>query len=141
MLGTPIPLPKGTAWFNIVWQYGIKHDGRKKARATCDGSSRGNVVRVHDHTYAGTPDHIGQRIFFAACAAENFVIYGSDASNAFAEASPPRQGINLHADRSFREWWVWKGRTPLPEGYVVPLLSAMQGHPEAPCLDPGCNAI
>ena len=134
MLGTPIPLPNGTARFNIVWQYGIKHDGRKKARATCDGSSRGNVVRVHDHTYAGTPDHIGQRIFFAACAAENLVIYGSDASNAFAEASPPRQGINLHADRSFREWWVWKGRTPLPEGYVVPLLSAMQGHPEAPRL-------
>ena len=134
MLGTPIPLPNGTARFNIVWQYGIKHDGRKKARATCDGSSRGNVVRVHDHTYAGTPDHIGQRIFFAACAAENLVIYGSDASNAFAEASPPRQGINLHADRSFREWWVWKGRPPLPNGYVVPLKSAMQGHPEAPRL-------
>ena len=134
MLGVPIPLPHGTARFNIVWQYGVKHDGRKKARATCDGSSRGNVVRVHDHTYAGTPDHIGQRIFFAACAAENLVIYGSDASNAFAEASPPRQGINLHADRSFREWWVWKGRPPLPDGYVVPLKSAMQGHPEAPRL-------
>jgi hypothetical protein len=92
------------------------------------------VVRVLDHTYAGTPDHIGQRIFFAACAAENLVIYGSDASNAFAEASPPRQGINLHTDRSFREWWVWKGRPPLPDGYVVPLKSAMQGHPEAPRL-------
>ena len=134
MLGTPIPLPTGSARFNIVWQYGVKHDGRKKARATCDGSSRGNVVRVLDHTYAGTPDHIGQRIFFAACAAENLVIYGSDASNAFAEASPPRQGINLHTDRSFREWWVWKGRPPLPDGYVVPLKSAMQGHPEAPRL-------
>ena len=134
MLGTPCPLPVGASRFNIVWQYDVKQDGRKKARATCDGSTRGNVVRILDHTYAGTPDHIGQRIFFAACAAENLVIYGSDASNAFAEASPPKQGINLHADRSFREWWVWKGRPPLPEGYVVPLQSAMQGHPEAPRL-------
>ena len=134
MLGTPCPLPEGSSRFNIVWQYDIKQDGRKKARATCDGSTRGNVVRVLDHTYAGTPDHIGQRIFFAACAAENLLIYGSDASNAFAEARPPKQGINLHADRSFREWWVWKKRPPLPEGYVVPLLSAMQGHPEAPRL-------
>jgi hypothetical protein len=134
MLGTPCPLPTGSSWFNIVWQYDIKQDGRKKARATCDGSTRGNVVRVLDYTYAGTPDHIGQRVFFATCAAENLVIYGSDASNAFAEASPPKQGINLHADRSFREWWVWKGRSPLPDGYVVPLQSAMQGHPEAPRL-------
>ena len=62
------------------------------------------------------------------------LIFGSDASNAFAEAAPPKQGINLHADQSFREWWVWKGRPPLPDGYVVPLLSAMQGHPEAPRL-------
>ena len=134
MLGTPCPLPAGSSRFNIVWQYDVKSDGRKKARATCDGSTRGNVVRVLDHTYAGTPDHIGQRIFFAACAAENLLIYGSDASNAFAEASPPKQGINLNADRSFREWWIWKGRSPLPDGYVVPLLSAMQGHPEAPRL-------
>jgi hypothetical protein len=56
MLGTPCPLPEGSSRFNIVWQYDIKQDGRKKARATCDGSTRGNVVRVLDHTYAGTPD-------------------------------------------------------------------------------------
>ena len=64
MLGTPCPLPEGAMKFNIVWQYDVKHDGRKKARATCDGSTRGNVVRVLDHTYAGTPDHVGQRIFY-----------------------------------------------------------------------------
>ena len=134
MLGVPCPLPYGAMKFNIVWQYDIKHDGRKKARATCDGSTRGNVVRVLDHTYAGTPDHVGQRIFYGTCAAENLLVYGSDASNAFAEAGPPRQGINLLIDRSFREWWVSKGRSPLPDGWVVPLLSAMQGHPESPRL-------
>ena len=134
MLGVPCPLPKGAMKFNIVWQYDIKHDGRKKARGTCDGSTRGNVVRVLDHTYAGTPDHVGQRIFFGTCAAENLIVYGSDASNAFAEAGPPRQGINLFIDRSFREWWVSKGRSPIPDGWVVPLLLAMQGHPESPRL-------
>ena len=134
MLGVPCPLPKGAMKFLIVWQYDIKHDGRKKARATCDGSTRGNVVRILDHTYAGTPDHVGQRIFYGTCAAENLLVYGSDASNAFAEAGPPRQGINLFIDRSFREWWVSKGRPPIPDGWVVPLLSAMQGHPESPRL-------
>jgi hypothetical protein len=134
MLSVPCPLPHGAMKFNIVWQYDIKHDGRKKARATCDGSTRGNVVRVLDHTYAGTPDHIGQRIFYGICAAENLLVFGSDASNAFAEAGPPRQGINLFIDRSFREWWVSKGRPPIPEGWVVPLQSAMQGHPESPRL-------
>lgn len=134
MLGKPCPLPPYAHGFNIVWQYAQKHDGRKKARATCDGSTRGNVVRVLDHTYANTSDHIGQRLFYSVCAAENFVIFGSDAANAFAEANPPRQGIHLIADASFRDWWIHKGRDPLPPGWVIPLRSAMQGHPESPRL-------
>ena len=89
MLGTPCPLPPGLQWFNIVWQYDIKPDGCKKARAMCDRSTRGNAVRVLDHTYARTPDHVGQRVFMGTCAAENYIIYGGDASNAFAEAGPP----------------------------------------------------
>jgi hypothetical protein len=27
-----------------------------------------------------------------------------------------------------------QNRPPIPHGHVIPLLSAMQGHPESPCL-------
>ncbi len=36
-------------------------------------------------------------------------------------------------DRAFNKWWVnHKKRPPIPDGHVIPVLSAMQGHPESP---------
>ncbi len=67
--------------------------------------------------------------------AENLLIYDADVSNAFAEATPPKQGFYIHPDQAFREWWVnHKERAPTPDGAVIPILSAMQGHPESPRL-------
>jgi hypothetical protein len=67
---------------------------------------------------------------------ENLVIYGADVSNAFAEAPPPKQCFYIRPDRAFLEWWASKtdGRKPIPPGYVIPVMSAMQGHPESPRL-------
>jgi len=63
------------------------------------------------------------------------LIFGADVSNAFAEAPPPKQGFFIRPDRAFNEWWVQhKNRPPIPDGYVIPILSAMQGHPESPRL-------
>jgi len=62
-------------------------------------------------------------------------VYGADVSNAFAEAPPPKQGFYVYPDRAFHEWWVHrKNQPPLADGYVIPNLSAMQGHPESPRL-------
>jgi len=48
---------------------------------------------------------------------------------------PPKQGFYIHPDRAFREWWNnHKKRPPISEGDVIPILSAMQGHPESPRL-------
>ena len=42
MFGDPVLVLKGSAMFNLVWTYAVKEvDGRKKARCTCDGSTRG----------------------------------------------------------------------------------------------------
>ncbi len=67
---------------------------------------------------------------------ENLLIYGADVSNAFAEAPPPKQGFNIWPDKTFLEWWTSKkdGRKTIPPGYVIPVLLAMQGHHESPCL-------
>jgi hypothetical protein len=68
-------------------------------------------------------------------AAENLVVHGADVCNAFAEAPPLKQGFYLRPDKAFHDWWEnHKGQPPIPAGHVVPILSAMQGHPESPHL-------
>ena len=136
MIGEPVLVRDGNAVFNLVWTYAVKEvDGRKKARCTCDGSTRGGQVRVLDYTYANSPDHTCSRLFYAIAAAENLVIFGADVSNAFAEAPPPKQGFYIRPDSAFNAWWtLHKGRPPIPNNHVIPILSAMQGHPEAPRL-------
>ncbi len=69
-------------------------DGQKKARCTCDGSSRSGQVRVLDHTYANI------------ATAENLILYGVDVSNAFAKASPPKQRFFVRTDVTFQAWWT-----------------------------------
>ncbi|KAL7488574.1 hypothetical protein ACHAW6_014164 [Cyclotella cf. meneghiniana] len=135
MFGTPCKPTKKSAVFNLIWTYLIKkEDGRKKARCTCDGSTRGGQVRVLDHTYANSLDQTGSRLFYALTAAENMMCFGADVSNAFGDAPPPKQGFFIRPDTAFKEWWIAKGREPIPKGYVIPVLAAMQGHPESPRL-------
>jgi hypothetical protein len=74
-------------------------------------------------------------LFYAVAAAENLLVYGADVSNTFAEAPPPKQGFFIRPDRAFNEWWVQhKHLPPIPPSRVIPVLSAMQGHPESPRL-------
>ena len=49
-----------------------------------------------------------------------------------AEAPPPKQGFFICPDRTFNAWWV-KHKQPPPScpNHVIPMLSAMQGHPES----------
>jgi len=136
MLGQPHMPSREDSIFHLVWTYNIKAlDGRKKARCVCDGSPRAGQARILDETYANCVDQTSSRMFYAICAAENLLIYGADVSNAFAEAPPPKQGFYIYPDRAFIEWWeTHKHFPPLPAGAVIPVLSAMQGHPESPRL-------
>jgi hypothetical protein len=119
-----------------VWTYAIKAvDSQKKARWACDGSPRSGQAKILDETYANCVDQTSSRIFYAIAAAENLLVYGADVSNTFAEAPPPKQGFYIHPDCAFREWWtIHKQHPPIPDGAVIPILSAMQGHPESPRL-------
>jgi hypothetical protein len=78
-------------------------------------------------------DQTSAHLFYAVAATENLLVYRADVSNAFAEALPPKQGFYIRPDRAFNEWWVQhKSRPPIPSGQVIPILLAMQGHPESP---------
>jgi hypothetical protein len=135
MFGEPVKPTKKSAVFNLIWTYLIKKDdGRKKARCTCDGSNRGGQVRVLDYTYANSLDQTGSRAFYGVATGENMMCFGADVSNAFGDAPPPKQGFFIRPDTAFKEWWIAKGKDPIPEGYVIPVLAAMQGHPESPRL-------
>ena len=136
MFGAPVLVRDGNAVFNLVWTYAVKEvDSRKKARCTCDGSTCGGHVRVLDYTYANSPDHTCSCLFYTLAAAENLMIFGADVSNAFDEAPPPKQGFYIRPDLAFKAWWtLHKGRPLIPANHVIPVLSAMQGHPEAPRL-------
>jgi hypothetical protein len=49
MFGQPVVVSDISAVFNLIWTYAVKEvDGRKKARCTCDGSTRGGQVRILD---------------------------------------------------------------------------------------------
>ena len=136
MFGDPVAPKDGNAIFHLVWTYNIKAvDGRKKARCVCNGSSRSGQVRVLAETYANCVEQTSARLFYAVSAAENMLIFGADVSNAFAEAPPPKQPFFIRPDRAFNEWWTNHLKRPaIPPGHIIPVLKAMQGHPESPRL-------
>jgi hypothetical protein len=96
---------------------------------------RSGMVRVLTETYANCIDQTSAHLFYAIAAAKNLLVFGADVSNAFAEAPPPKQGFFIHPDRAFHKWWVThKKLPPIPPSHVIPVLSAMQGHPKSPRL-------
>ncbi len=136
MFGTPVPQEDGMAVFHSVWTYAIKAvDSRKKARWACDGSPRSGQAQILNETYANCVDQTSARLFYAIAAAENLTVYGADVSNAFSEAPPPKQGFYIDPAWAFHDWWVQhKKRPPIQPREVIPILSAMQDHPESPRL-------
>jgi hypothetical protein len=136
MSGDPVPTKEGDAIFHLVWTYNIKAvDGRKKARCVCDGSTRSGKVLILAETYANCVEQTSSRLFYAVTATGNLLVFGADVSNAFAEAPPPKQPFFIRPDRAFHEWWVKHlKRDKIPDGQMIPVLLAMQGHPESPRL-------
>jgi deoxyuridine 5'-triphosphate nucleotidohydrolase len=130
--GEPCQLPKDANVLNLLWCYNVKTDGTLKARMVCNGRPSNKNTAIFGYTYAKSLDHVGSRIFWAASASKNFVVRGADASNAFAEADAPKIPLFVRVNEQFREWWTEKmKRPPIPEGYVLPVNKAIQGHPEA----------
>jgi hypothetical protein len=136
MFGPPVAATSDDAVFNLVWSYGFQVvDGHKKSRCTCDGSPCSGQVCILDEKYANCIDQMSARLFYGVAAVENLIVYGAGVSNAFAEAPLPKQGFFIWPDNAFLAWWTeYLKRPPIPKGHVIPILSAMQGHPESPWL-------
>ena len=85
-------------------------------------------------TYAACVEQPIHRLTWAILASMNYVGVGFDVSNAFAEAPPPDEQYYMKVDAQFRDWWESQGRPPIPEGYVIPVMKNLQGHPLGPRL-------
>ena len=134
MFSTSQPIPTGTNKLPFMWTYVVKEDGTKKARAPCNGSPRMQGTVTLGETYAASLDQTASRIFWALSAVNNHIVIGADASNAFAEAPAPIAPLYMTLETQFHSWWRSKGRPPIPDGYGVRVLKAIQGHPESPRL-------
>lgn len=62
------------------------------------------------------------------------LVLGADASNAFAEAPAPKAPLYVIVDQQFREWWRQQVQEDIPEGWVLPVKHALQGHLDSPRL-------
>jgi hypothetical protein len=86
-------------------------------------------------TYAACVEQPVHRLTWAISAAMNLICKGYDVGNAFAEAPAPTSPFFMKPDAQFRQWWEERlGKDPIPEGYVIPVRKALQGHPESPQL-------
>ena len=137
MFSEPTTLPSDMTGVNIlpmIWTYLIKSCGRKKARCVANGAPhlKGSITLAN--TYAACLEQNGARIFWSIAAITNKKVFGSDASNTFAEAPPPQAPLYLRVDQAYIDWYHHKtGKTLSPDTYVR-VQHAIQGHPEAPRL-------
>ena len=133
MFGSPIPRPPSATVLRSVGTYVIKWDNTFKARHCADGRILKHLA-IWDKmkaTYAACVSQIGMRLFFAICAMENLTIMDVDATNAFAQSPPPSSPVFMSVDEQYRAWYFKKYKTHIPKGHVLPVLHAIQGHPES----------
>jgi hypothetical protein len=70
-------------------------------------------------------------LFFALAAALNYLIFGGDAQDAFAHSPAPKVPTFVQLDDAFMEWYKAQINITLDRRQVLPVLHALQGHPEA----------
>jgi hypothetical protein len=71
------------------------------------------------------------RLFLALSASLNYLIFGGDAQDAFAHSPAPTDPTYVAIDDAYSDWYFDKCAVRLERGLVLPVLRALQGHPEA----------
>jgi hypothetical protein len=140
MFGDPVMADQWMTILPWVWAYVNKEDPLtgdtiRKSRGTCNGGPRYGAAITLAETYAACVEQPVHRLTWAISAAMNLICKGYDVGNAFAEAPAPTSPFFMKPDAQFRQWWEEHlGRDPIPDGYVIPVKKALQGHPESPRL-------
>jgi hypothetical protein len=132
MYGKPVPKPPGAIVLRSHWQYSVKRDGTRRSRNCCDGSPR-SAPTLHGvaSTYSSCVEQPIQRLFFALSAQLGNKCYGGDAQDAYAHSPPPETPTFVAIDNAYAEWYKERFNVDLDRSQVLPVLHALQGHPES----------
>ncbi|KAG7373304.1 reverse transcriptase RNA-dependent DNA polymerase [Nitzschia inconspicua] len=132
MFGTPCPPPPGAIILRPHWQYQIRRNGQRRARNCCDGSRRSApALHAIAATYSSCVEQPVQRLFYALAARLGYRTYGGDAQDAFAHSPGPKIPTYVYIDDAYADWYFARFGTHLDRRLVLPVLRALQGHPES----------
>lgn len=81
--------------------------------------------------YTACISQVGVKIFFALSALLNYVIYDLDAVTMFGQAGKLFESIYLEIDQQYRVWYLAHKGKNIPNGWVLPILGSLQGHPDS----------
>jgi hypothetical protein len=112
----------------------MKPCGPRKARMCCDGSKCAAPELPFAQTYASCIDQPCMRLFFALSAAMGFVVMGADCTNAYTNSPSPTQATYVRIDDAHANWYRSRHGKEVDRSLVLPVLKALQGHPEAGAL-------
>jgi len=132
MYGKPIRKPPGAIVLHPHWQYSIKRDGTRRSCNCCDGLPR-SAPLLHGiaSTYSSCVEQPVHQLFFALTARENYQVYGGDAQDACAHSPPPETPAFVSIDDAYADWYEHRFKKKLDRSLVLPVLHALQGHPES----------
>ena len=132
MYGPPVQRPRDSILLRLHWQYHVKRDGTRRSHNCCDGSPRAApILHKMAATYSSCVAQPIQRLFFALAASQGYRVYGGDATDAFAHSPPPDSPTFVAIDDAYAEWYEDKYKKKLDRSLVLPVLHALQGHPES----------
>jgi len=74
-------------------------------------------------------------LFFALAAVHGLIVIVTNTTNAFQQSPPPMEQCFLQIDDAYCSWYKKHFSINIdPITHVVPLIKALQGHPEAGAL-------
>jgi hypothetical protein len=125
MYGPPCYPPKDAIVLSSHWQYCIKQCGKRCSRNCCDGSPRA-APKLHAlaKTYASCVEQPIFCLFCTLSAAQNLLVYGGDAQDAFAHSPAPKIPTFIRINDAFAEWYKAKFDITLDQKKVLPVLHA-----------------
>jgi hypothetical protein len=155
MFGTPCQPPNNAAIFHWVWIYKVKTEdnNRKKARAVCDGSTRGGQATIAGHTYAPTPDMTDLLSFLCPFGSRKQTRFWRRCLECFCGSGCTCAGL-LHARRHtvfylvsvsrsssypFRVCYTYQQESPRPPRSSSTMVTSHRPHSTVVFLPPYCS--
>ena len=105
MFGEPVRPPPRANIIPLIWTYLIKTDCTKKAQYVCNGSPNRKGYATTAHIYAAALEQSGAHTFWPIAALHKYGLHGTDTTNSFAEAPPPKTPLYVTIDGAFKSWW------------------------------------